>query len=246
MRVLTLNIWKNEGEFPGRLKLVRKGLLDLDPDIVCLQEVYQDEHFNALPQIGTPALPHRTIATAREKLRDGVMSSSGLAILSRYPIAAFAIKDLPTSVRDGGRVVLRADIKTPGGPIRVISLHLTHLYGEDSRALRAAQWDASVAFGQEDWDGPLLMCGDFNDLVSADWLQASLLTHKAQCSGTMIDAPSSLRGHPSALIDHIVLIAGGGLELAHCAMALEGEPIASDHLAIVGELVGENKSTVNP
>lgn len=246
MRVLTLNIWKNEGDFPGRLELVRNGLFDINPDIVCLQEVYQDDQFNALTQIATPELSHIALAAARVKVRGGVTSSSGLAILSRYPIAASSIKDLPTSVRDGGRVVLRADIKTLGGPLRVISLHLTHLHGEDSTALRAAQWDASVAFGQEDWDGPLLICGDFNDLVTAHWLQTSLLTLKAQCSGTMIDAPSSLRGHPSALIDHIVLIAGGGLELAHCAMALEGEPIASDHLAILGELVRENKSTVNP
>jgi endonuclease/exonuclease/phosphatase family metal-dependent hydrolase len=246
MRVLTLNIWKNEGDFPGRLELVRQGLVEHDPDIVCLQEVYQDDQFTALTQTKTPALTHIAVAAAREKVRGGVMSSSGLAFLSRYPINAFAIKDLPTSVRDGGRVALRADITTPKGPVRVISLHLTHLHGEGSRELRAAQWDASVAFGQEDWHGPLLLCGDFNDVVAADWLQTSLVAQKAQCSGTMIDAPSSVRGHPSALIDHIVLIEGGDLELTHCAIAMEGEPIASDHLAIVGELVRENKSTINP
>ena len=40
MRIVTLNTWKNEGEYERRLDLMAVGLGDLRADVVCLQECF--------------------------------------------------------------------------------------------------------------------------------------------------------------------------------------------------------------
>ncbi len=242
MQILTLNLWKNEGDFPDRLDLVRDRLLALRPDVVCFQEVYQDANINALTRVITPDLVHIAQVAAREKCRDGRVSSSGLGVISRFPIISETVAHLPSSDNDGGRVVLRIDLDTPLGPIRVVCLHLSHLRKEEGKNLRKLQWQFALDFAYADWTAPIVFCGDFNDLFGSDWLQDGLAGCPYQTSAAMLAGQTSLRGHPNALIDHIVLINADSLSLTNCALDFDGTPEPSDHLGVYGELVLINET----
>ena len=91
--------------------------------------------------------------------------AEGPAVLSRYPITASEVHDLPRCVkRLDPRVLLRAEVVTPWGPVAVFSAHtsrddcqLGHV-GELARA-RAAS-------------GPTVLMGDLNTAERAAALQA--------------------------------------------------------------------------
>ena len=43
LRIVSLNAWKNDGDFPARVALIAEGLARLNPDVVCLQECFATE-----------------------------------------------------------------------------------------------------------------------------------------------------------------------------------------------------------
>jgi endonuclease/exonuclease/phosphatase family metal-dependent hydrolase len=235
MRVLTLNLWKNEGDFPDRLSIARAGLIEMSPDIMCLQEVYCDETINALDEIVGARLPHHIFAPAREKLRDGHMSCSGVAIASKSKISDSAILDLPSSLADGGRVAVRADIVTDFGPLRVVSLHLSYLRGLEGRSLREAQWDATWRWAHEAWSHPIILAGDYNALIHEPWLESYLADHNGQASAAFLAGQSTLRDTPNALIDHLILAGQETLTMKSASLSCTNSPYASDHYGIVAE-----------
>jgi endonuclease/exonuclease/phosphatase family metal-dependent hydrolase len=89
------------------------------------------------------------------------MSWSSPALLSRWPIERAEAIPLPAHSDDGERTALACRVRTPGGAVTVVSLHLTYLPGQDD--LRAAQLAAIL-------DSPPLaeraavrvLAGDFN------------------------------------------------------------------------------------
>eukprot|EP01032_Pedospumella_encystans_P006797 gene6797-8150_t len=99
----------------------------LQPDLICLQEVYADATMDAGEWLADALGLTRVGVPARIKQRSGVLSSSGIAILSRLPLLTEKSLDLPTSAADGGRKSLSAVFEATNGPIRVVSLHLSHL-----------------------------------------------------------------------------------------------------------------------
>lgn len=238
MRVLTLNIWKDEGDLAARLEMIAEECRLLQPDIICLQEVYADAKMDAgkwladalgLPRVGVPA---------RTKQRSGVLSSSGLAILSRLPLLAEENLDLPTSAADGGRKALYSDFETSKGPLRVVALHLSHLKAEEGDMLRGEQLAAIWSWACEDWDHPIILAGDFNATRKAacfDWLaQQDNITG----TDTLLPQATSLRHQPNALIDHIVLAGRGDWELIGARLCFTGIDaksgcFASDHFGIL-------------
>ncbi len=96
----------------------------------------------------------------------------GNAILSRYPFGRVALIPLEAGgswyfsdkkegqSRIGGRNVIAAEIRTPGGPIWVVSAHFE---SESTPALRAAQAELTVT-GLKALTGdlPVIVGGDFN------------------------------------------------------------------------------------
>jgi endonuclease/exonuclease/phosphatase family metal-dependent hydrolase len=51
LRILTLNVWNEEGEVRRRLALINRELRRLAPDIVALQEVVYTSERNQLDQL---------------------------------------------------------------------------------------------------------------------------------------------------------------------------------------------------
>ncbi len=262
--VMTLNTWKGDGAYSARLQLMAEEVRRLDPDILLLQECF------AAPELGhdtTAALAdatgfHSANWPGRKKIRlcDGAeaVSTSGLAVLSRYPIRRWWALELPSDPRDGERAALFAEIDHPAGAILAVSLHLTHL--RDAQALRRLQFEAILA---ELADVPpatlAIVGGDFNAAPDAE----EFVNLHAPGGGRLVDC-RRLVGVPTAVtcagngdgacIDHIFmrvwkdeeasLVTGVSVVLDRADP--ETGLLASDHFGVKASIIVNANLPVQP
>lgn len=235
IRLVTLNCWKDEGDWPARMAAIAAGLAALQPDCVCLQEVYVGGGRDAGQYLAAATGLFCTQLAARHKLRGGIPSTSGVAILSRTPPISSRAIDLPTTLADGGRKALLADFGTGIGAVRVGSLHLSHLRSADAGPLRAAQ--LAVVMAAADGQVPVILAGDFNAAATAPEL-ALLAAPGWTSSAGLLGEQSSLIGRPPALIDHIAVRMP--LRLAAARIVLNRPDAAgvmpSDHAGVLAEI----------
>lgn len=179
LRVLTLNTWKNEGDYEARIAAMGAGLAALDLDIVLLQEVFRTaagtaDTGRALAESLRMALAY---APARVKKRTWrgreVESESGLAVLVRGKIENVASLSLPSDERGGERIAMLADAFLANGlGVLVGCTHLSHLRGDSVR--RRQQLETVLAHPR--WREPAdarVLGGDFNatrDTAELTWL----------------------------------------------------------------------------
>jgi endonuclease/exonuclease/phosphatase family metal-dependent hydrolase len=124
LRVLTLNLWNDREPADRRMELIVEGLRALAPDVVALQEVCEraGKTPNQAVTLAT-ACGYRSLwrcAMTHEDKREGV------ALLARHPILESDSVVLPAAPGDEDRVVLRARIETPAGPVDCYSTHLSY------------------------------------------------------------------------------------------------------------------------
>ena len=242
MRIVTLNTWKGDGAYSARLAAMGEGLHKLQPDVVLLQEVldapalglHTGAHLARELGLHSVHLPLRDKKRVVEGLR--VESRSGLSVLSRHPVRHSLSIPLPSSPQDGERAALVAEVAAPAGPVTVTNLHLTHL---DDSVLRRRQLAAAQQVAKR--PGTALMGGDFNakveelELAQGDWRDCrSELGHPAR---------STLAHDPQGpCVDHLLWMGRGrapkSWRVELDGLTREGQPVFSDHCAVVVELAG--------
>lgn len=167
MRLVSLNTWKAEGDYPRRIHAMAQGLAALSADVIALQEDLRTADGRTHTALAlaralgmqlfwVPARPKRRSVGLRH-----TPTTSGLAVLSRLPVQEHRVIALPVDARDGERVAqaVRLPALHRGGWL--VNLHLTHL--ADRADLRRQQfkealgWAIALAPGE-----PVLVCGDFN------------------------------------------------------------------------------------
>lgn len=248
IRLITLNCWKDEGDLAARVPGIGAALAALAPDIVCLQEVYAGGGRDTGAVLAAATGLHCTRIAARQKRRSGVMSTSGVAILSRQPPTDITAVDLPTTPEDGGRKALMCSFETGLGSLQVASLHLSHLRSPAAAALRAAQLAAVVAAAH--CTEPLILAGDFNAPWSSPELAAlrtpawtsteAALNGRSSLiaqPGAISAQPSAFSAQPGALIDHIAVRTG--LALVSAALVLDAPAaglMLSDHAGVMAQI----------
>lgn len=173
--VLSLNVlhggpWSGfagDGQQLGRrMDLIADELAALRPDVVALQEVAVSRRLGNVPERLARRLGlYYVYAPATTRIfGDGVLSRlvigglgfrEGPAILSRFPIVEWDVSGLPRCehVLDP-RVLLRARLDTPWGPIDVFS---THISRDECQARRV-----TALVGQRRNGLPSILMGDFN------------------------------------------------------------------------------------
>jgi endonuclease/exonuclease/phosphatase family metal-dependent hydrolase len=233
LRLVTFNLlhggpWSwftgDDQHLESRLAMMTEQLRALDPDVVALQESPVTRrggdvaariaaalglwhvHARATERVFPLRLLGRLIVGALGFVE-------GPAILSRFPIIASEIHDLPRCQRWlDPRVVLRADLQTPAGTLAVFS---THTSRDDCQTRRVAE----LARGQ---DGrPAIVMGDLNTGDTAtvlgaflehgfvDLFRAANPDARGATVWQRIDAPT-----PTVFrrVDFILLRPGGGIE----------------------------------
>jgi endonuclease/exonuclease/phosphatase family metal-dependent hydrolase len=233
LRLVTFNLlhggpWSSftgdDQHLESRLAMMIEDLRALDPDVVALQEspITRRRGDVAARIAGALGLAHvQARATERVfplrflgRVIVGALGFvEGPAILSRFPIVASEIHDLPRCQRWlDPRVALRADLRTPTGPVAIFS---THTSRDDCQTRRVAEL-ARAATGRA-----AIVMGDLNTGDTAPVLDAFrahgfvdlFRTVNPEASGATvwqrIDAPA-----PTVVrrVDYVFLRAGEGID----------------------------------
>jgi endonuclease/exonuclease/phosphatase family metal-dependent hydrolase len=167
MRVLTLNIWQEQGPWRKRLELIANNVAALDLDVICLQEVREVKP-DVPNQAGLLAallgLAHWTFQPVQE-WGGGV---EGLAILSRLPLVRRDATELPSLSPATRRYCLGAELALPRDErLWVFTTHLA--YRPNDGVIREQQvlaLDRFVAHCRQDCCS--IICGDFNATADTD------------------------------------------------------------------------------
>ena len=168
LKVLTYNIWGWNPPFERRLDLIIRGIADLDPDLVGLQEVMEspdsDGSDNSALIIANrlEELTGKRWYLYKQNSHNFGDSVFGFGILSQFPIFQKGYRFIPRGEFD--RILQWAQVETPIGFINFYNTHLS--YG-DQWEIRIEQAVKIKEYIQEDDTTTLhmstIMCGDFND-----------------------------------------------------------------------------------
>jgi endonuclease/exonuclease/phosphatase family metal-dependent hydrolase len=163
LRVLTWNLWWRFGPWETRQAAILDTLARIDADIICLQEVWETRDGESQPRALADALGFQYVAAAGLGL-DLAPESLGNAVLTRWPISSARAAALPAPKGlDELRVVLRADVDGPRGPVQVFCTHLNWRMDQSRvRQMQVAALCEFIASTRDQRTYPPVLCGDFN------------------------------------------------------------------------------------
>jgi len=169
MKVLTYNVhgWLTPDGGASNVDLLAAVVAATGADVVGLNEVFHPCSTAAGPALSVlaqrlnmsyafaPALPAATHDIPY-----------GNALLSRWPILAYASHHLAPTVSYGRRGLLETRVALPAGqPFTIYVTHLDHR----SESIRLEQWASANTWLLRDRGRPHLLMGDFNALAAADY-----------------------------------------------------------------------------
>ena len=165
LRVVTWNLWWRLGDWKARAGAIADTLEELCPDLVCLQEVWQEGQENQAALLGERlGMEHAFVS---DRGAGGV--DQGVALLSRWPLTDVESRALPVPAGlDDRNIALRAVVQGPRGSILLTT---THLIPYPTRsAARDQQVRALVEFVAERQRQPpmIIVAGDFNAPPDSD------------------------------------------------------------------------------
>jgi len=171
LRCLTLNLWGEQPPLERRMAIVARGLGELAPDVVTLQEVREvpGQLANQAESLARACGYQHVFAPAV----DWAGGHEGLAILSKAPIAEHASIELPHARPEERRLLLSARIETAAGNVWVHTTHLNYrLQHGQERQDQVVAIEAAVRARAGDL--PQILMGDFNARPESDeirWLR---------------------------------------------------------------------------
>ena len=172
VRILTLNLWGDQGPWEARSPVLAAGIEALAPDVILLQEVRSvpGKVPNQAEQLAHRFGYHWCFAVATS----WGGGDEGLAILANLPIAHTAHRELPHPREKERRVLVGAGITTPYGELAVFTTHLHYRLG-DGVAREDQVWavDGFVRDWQQErpTELPRILGGDFNATPDHDELR---------------------------------------------------------------------------
>ncbi|MCG8525781.1 MAG: endonuclease/exonuclease/phosphatase family protein [Opitutales bacterium] len=173
MKIATFNTWKNDGNYPERLKSMAALLKQGDYDVVLLQEVLGADEIDIhtgkylAKECGFQILE----APSRRKERlvgdHRIICNAGLTTLTKLKPGNMIIHELPSSPTGGERIVQFANLDFEGTSFVIGNIHLSHVRFESE--IKKQQWQEAVTKSFEQWPNlPLLIGGDMNTDLDAE------------------------------------------------------------------------------
>lgn len=229
MRLLTWNLWWRFGPWERRRAAIDATLAAVGADVICLQETWPDQARDLAERLDCS-----WVFEGRAR-RDGHTGEPrfGVAVLSRWPIVARVATELPIpSDEDVERVAVMVTLDVPGGPVDVVTTHLSHRPEWTADRIRQLEWTRHLANVGRTGDLPPVLAGDLNsrprgaELARARQLGLQECWSLAPTEGTgltMVAANPYLHGGFKDLGD-------AGIRLDH---VLVGEPAPGDRRWVV-------------
>ena len=169
LRVLTLNLWHDNGPWPQRAERIRAWLDRLDPDVVGFQEALRGEDVDQVAMLLGPRLPHRAYARGSGLRRGDLALDFGNAVGSRWPILEAETQRLPDRGDGETRAALHVDIDSPFGRLAFTCTHLHwRFHHGDVRVRQVRELAARVIARRPKAGYPPLIVGDFNAEPDSD------------------------------------------------------------------------------
>jgi endonuclease/exonuclease/phosphatase family metal-dependent hydrolase len=171
MKVLTYNVhgWLTPDGGASNVQVLAEVIAATGADLIGLNEVFHPWRTPAGPALKAladslgmsyafgPTLP-------AQPAPDDI--PYGNALLSRWPILAFAAHHLWPAASYGRRGLLEARVLLPSG--RSFTVYITHL-DHRSEPIRLEQWSSANSWLLRDRGRPHLLMGDFNALAAVDY-----------------------------------------------------------------------------
>lgn len=162
LRVLTLNCWNLAGPWRERREEIVLWLRELDADLVCLQEIIDDDEGRNSARWLADRSGYGHVAYGGSEVAAGVRF--GNAVLSKRPSDHSATHVLPSGAPERPEPVDRVLLHARTGGVDVFCTHLTSLYPYGN--LREEQVLRIDELVREHADPasplPPILCGDFN------------------------------------------------------------------------------------
>jgi endonuclease/exonuclease/phosphatase family metal-dependent hydrolase len=248
MRVLTLNIWNEEGHPLDRMRVLVRALPALQPDVIALQEV-------SVLTVGHHAEVLARVLGGHWHFPDPGPDGDRPAIVSRHPIRNAGVLKLPSRDEDP-RIVAGVEVAMPG--VGVVPFYSTHLSykGID------APWRERQVVALDEWvqsrpaERPAVIGGDFN--CTPDSAPIMFLTGRMALAGRGTEYRDCFANRNRGVngwtwaernpnlprqsdLDRRIdfIFAGVGWRVKECRVVLD-EPedgvFASDHFGVLAEL----------
>jgi endonuclease/exonuclease/phosphatase family metal-dependent hydrolase len=250
LRVLSFNILHDFPRFrhlETRLAHIAAAVRELDPDVICLQEV--PWRWGNAAQRLAEELGLNYVYVRANGNRWAILFEEGEAILSRYPLQRADFLELaPQAGFFQRRMALRATVDTPWGPLRIFATHLTH----DNPAANRGQAASLAAFVAHSGEGPAVVAGDFNaveespQIQALGWVDTYRQAHPYDPGYTC--CVDNLGGEPDQAftqrIDFVFLVTDEGQARVLSSRRVLDEPFrtaggwlwASDHAGVLSEI----------
>lgn len=160
LRVLSWNLWWRFGPWEARFPAIEATIRSLDPDVVCLQEVWGDADGSSSASRLAGSLGYEHAFAHRLEL-DGVLF--GNAILSRWPITSSEHWPLPARHdAEERRTLLFAELDGPRGRIQVFNTHLNWRFDHSDVRQEQVAYICERVESKRPRDFPPILCGDMN------------------------------------------------------------------------------------
>lgn len=158
VKIATYNIWKDDGNFPDRIYDLSTQLRSKKLDIICFQEDFNCDEFSSSKFLNIELDFNYITTNTRKKLRNKVLSSSNLTILSRYEVKlldeVYFEKD-----HDEERAFQIIEVALKKEKILLVNTHLSHI----SSKTRINQIEEILNYLKKYDNYDLtLFCGDLN------------------------------------------------------------------------------------
>lgn len=270
LRVVTYNLL-HDGAASGfldgdthleeRLKMTIRELKALDADIIAVQEASDSRRHGNVPErlakalslhvVFEPATEHVFGLWPLDSMVVGMMGfKEGSAILSRFPIAASHVYDLPRCNKWlEPRILLQAELSTLWGPLQVFSTHTGR--GDECQMERVGEIVRNRLGA-----GPSLLMGDFNTPETsqvlttlrneAGFIDTYRLANPGATGSTVWQRITSSEPTVSHRVDFILLLNGrqwaasvlsSRLVLDHPGRLPDGTTLwPSDHYGVLAEM----------
>lgn len=168
LKVLSVNIWHDQGPWRDRLRLLRAWIERLDPDLIGFQEVLRGEGVDQLAELVEGRGYHTDYVPAM-RLPDRDHLEFGNAIASRWPIVDRATLELPDRGDWERRAAIMARIDSPHGAIGFACTHLHWRFHHGHVRERQVEAIAEWAWKRRPEGGlPPIVVGDFNAEPESD------------------------------------------------------------------------------
>ena len=166
LRLVTINIWQEQGPWERRMELLASNLDQLAPDVVCLQEVRYVE--GKIPNQAETLAAALKMCCTHEVAQPWGGGTEGVALLSRHPLRHRVFAELPYTEGRSRRVCLGAAVDLPGaGETWIFTTHLAYRLGDG--LLRERQVLAVDQLVQEHRNhNATVLAGDFNAVPDSD------------------------------------------------------------------------------